>query len=71
MTTTRATALQVVRALYDAFGRRVIPTAIALWHPQITWTEPEGATGVTGGRITAFEQVADTVQVAAALAPAP
>lgn len=53
MTTTQQTGLQIVRALYEAFGRGDIPAAVAMWHPQITWTEPEGATGVAGTHIGA------------------
>lgn len=43
MTTTQKTALQVVRATYEAFGRGDIPTVLSHWHPAISWTEPPGS----------------------------
>ncbi|MHA6780380.1 nuclear transport factor 2 family protein [Pseudonocardia saturnea] len=43
MTTTQKTALQVVRATYEAFGRGDIPAVLSHWHPQIAWTEPAGS----------------------------
>ena len=41
----------VVRAAYEAFGRRDIPTVLAAFHPDVTWVEPEGAPGGFGERV--------------------
>lgn len=43
MTTTQKNAVQIVRATYEAFGRGDIPAVMSSWHPDITWTEPEGS----------------------------
>lgn len=43
MTTTQKNAVQIVRASYEAFGRGDIPAVLSSWHPDITWTEPEGS----------------------------
>jgi len=43
MTTTQKTAVQIVRAVYEAFGRGDIPAVLSHWHPDITWIESEGS----------------------------
>ena len=32
----------LIRSLYDAFGRGDVPTVVAAMHPQIEWTDAEG-----------------------------
>lgn len=43
MTTTQKTAVQIVRATYEAFGRGDIPAVLSNWRPDIVWIEPEGS----------------------------
>jgi uncharacterized protein len=46
---TAAQNTQMVKSLYSAFGRRDIPTILAMLSPDVVWKEPENPYNPAGG----------------------